>query len=126
LFYSRNDTTLTDLKVSLFHSSVNICVPDKLQRSPLKPSIQPYVQFPSNLSHILLIHVSQCDSQFTPYVPVLHSAKKNKYKKKKNTKQKKKQSKDRNKTIAKQKANKSLTFQQVLTLEQLGNLIIAI
>ena len=36
LLYRRNDTTLTDLKVSLFHSNVNICVPDKLQRSPLK------------------------------------------------------------------------------------------
>ena len=71
LLYRRNDTTLTDLKVSLFHSNVNICVPDKLQRSPLKPSIQPYVQFPSNMSHIMLIHVSQC-------VPVLHSAKRKK------------------------------------------------
>jgi hypothetical protein len=26
------------------------------------------VQFPSNLSHILLIHVSQQDSQLRPYV----------------------------------------------------------
>ena len=47
---------------------INIVKPVKLQRSPLKPTIQPYVQFPSNLSHILLINVSQQDSQLTPNV----------------------------------------------------------
>ena len=47
---------------------INIVKPVKLQRSPLKPSIHPYVQFPSNLSHILLIHVSQQDSQLRQYV----------------------------------------------------------
>ena len=47
---------------------INIVKPVKLQRSPLKPPIQPYVQFQSNLSHILLINVSQQDSQLTPNV----------------------------------------------------------
>jgi len=59
---------------------INVGIPVKLQLSPLKPSTQAYVQLPSNLSHILLTHVSQRDSQFTPYVPVLHSENKLKFK----------------------------------------------
>ena len=53
----------------------NVVITDKLPRSPLKPSIQPYLHLPSNLSHILLAHVSRRDSQLTPYIPVLHSEK---------------------------------------------------
>jgi len=51
----------------------NVVMPVKLQQSPLKPSIQPYLHLRSNLSHILLTHVSHRDSQLTPYMPVLHS-----------------------------------------------------
>jgi hypothetical protein len=42
----------------------------------LNPSIQPYVQFPSRVSHMFATHVSQRDSQLKPYVPVAHSEKK--------------------------------------------------
>ena len=52
-------------------------VPDKLQQTHLKPSMQPYVQFLSRVSHMLPTHVSQRDSQMTPYVAVAHSEKKN-------------------------------------------------
>ena len=48
--------------------------------------MQPYVHFPTNLSHILLIHVSQRDSQLTPNVPVIHSEKKKKQMQKTNKK----------------------------------------
>ena len=51
----------------------NVFIPVKLQRSPLQHSMQPYLHLLSNLSHILLIHVSHRDSQLTPYIPVLHS-----------------------------------------------------
>ena len=51
----------------------NIVIPVRLQRSPLKPPIQPCIHFPSNLSHILLTQVSQRASQLTPCVPVLQS-----------------------------------------------------
>jgi hypothetical protein len=51
-------------------------IPGNLQLSPLKPSIQPYVQCPFSLSHSLLTHVSQLYSQLTPYVPEVHSGKK--------------------------------------------------
>jgi hypothetical protein len=33
-------------------------VPDKLQQTPLKSSMQPYVQFLSRVSHMLQTHVS--------------------------------------------------------------------
>ena len=51
--------------------------PDKLQRTLLKPFMQPYAQFPSRDSHILPTHASHRDSQLTPYVPVVHSEKNN-------------------------------------------------
>ena len=54
-------------------------VPDKLQQTPLKSSMQPYVQFLSRVSHMLPTHVSQRDSQLTPYVLVAHSEKKMRY-----------------------------------------------
>ena len=38
--------------------------------------MQPYVQFPSRVSHMFVTHVSQRDSQLKPYVPVAHSEKK--------------------------------------------------
>jgi len=57
---------------------VNICIPNEWQPSPLKPSIQPYVQCPSCVLHIMLTHVSQWYSQLTPYLPVVHSEQKSK------------------------------------------------
>ena len=58
---------------------VNICIPNEWQPSPLKPSIQPYLQLPSCLLHILLTHAWQWDSQLIPYLPVVHSEEKNKW-----------------------------------------------
>ena len=44
---------------------------------PLKPSIHPYVQFPSNRSHKVLWHVLQCSTQSNPWSPSEHSVKYN-------------------------------------------------
>jgi hypothetical protein len=54
-------------------------------------SMQPCLQFPSRLSHILLTHVWQCDSELFPYLPVVHSESKNNQKKNKNKNKTKKQ-----------------------------------
>ena len=64
-------------QIIIFLVPILVCiVPDKLQQTPLKSSMQPYVQFLSRVSHMLPKHVSQWDSQMTPYVPVAHSEKK--------------------------------------------------
>ena len=39
--------------------NIGLCIPNKWQPYPLKPSIHPYVQCPFCLSHILLVHVTQ-------------------------------------------------------------------
>jgi hypothetical protein len=59
---------LVCIKPVLYSPGANLSLPDKLQRTPLKPSMQPYVQFPSRGSHILPTHVSQRCSQLTPIV----------------------------------------------------------
>jgi hypothetical protein len=64
---------LVYIKIVLYSPGANLSIPDKLQRTPLKPSMQPDVQFPSRGSHILPTHVSQRFSQLTPYVPEVHS-----------------------------------------------------
>jgi hypothetical protein len=51
--------------------NIGICIPNKWQPSPLKPSIHPYAQCPFCLSHTLLVHVIQWESQLTPYLPVM-------------------------------------------------------
>jgi hypothetical protein len=51
-------------KAGLIHRSVKIS------------NFEPYVHFPSKLSHSFLTHVSQLYSQLTPYVPEVHSVKK--------------------------------------------------
>ena len=51
--------------------NIGLCIPNKWQQSPLKPSILPYVQCPFCLSHILLVHVIQRESQLRPYLPVM-------------------------------------------------------
>jgi hypothetical protein len=61
------------IKIWQIAPCTNIVIPVILQRSPLRRPTQPYVHFPSNLSHILLTHVSHRASQLTPYVPVLQS-----------------------------------------------------
>ena len=63
------------IKPVLYSPGANLSLPNKLQRTPLKPSMQPYVQFPSAGSHILPTHVSQRCSQLTPNVPEVHSEK---------------------------------------------------
>ena len=61
------------IKIWQIAHCTNIVIPVRLQRSPLKPPIHPYVHFPSNMSHILLTHASHRASQLTPYLPVLQS-----------------------------------------------------
>ena len=51
--------------------NIGLCIPNKWQQSPLKPSILPYVQCPFCLSHILLVHAIQWQSQLRPYIPVM-------------------------------------------------------
>jgi hypothetical protein len=51
--------------------TIGLRIPSKWQPSPLKPSIHPYVQCPFCLSHILLVHVIQWESQLRPYLPVM-------------------------------------------------------
>jgi hypothetical protein len=62
MFYSHG-VYLICIKPVLYSPGANLSLPDKLQRTPLKPSMQPYVQFPSRGSHILPTHVSQRCSQ---------------------------------------------------------------
>ena len=64
---------LVCIKPVRYYPGANLSLPDKLQRTPLKPSMQPYVQFPSRGSHIVPTHVSQRCSQLTPYAPEVHS-----------------------------------------------------
>jgi hypothetical protein len=47
--------------------------PETRHWCPLKPSIHPCVQFPSNRSHKVLLHVSQRSTQSKPWSPAEHS-----------------------------------------------------
>ena len=73
----KNPSTMSFYKQFIILLVPNLSIPDKLQRTPLKPFMQLYAQFPSRDSHILPTHVSHRDSQLTPYVPVVHPEKNN-------------------------------------------------
>ena len=81
--YGTIHATLSKNRIQMFTANMtdltlfnNVVMPVKLQQSYLKPSIQPYLQLPSCLLHILLTHVRQWESQLTPYLPVVHSEEK--------------------------------------------------
>jgi hypothetical protein len=78
IFPKKKDTIealrcLVYIKPVHYSPGPNLIISDVLQPSPLKPSIQSYVQFPSRVPHMLPTHVSQRCSLLTPYVPVVHS-----------------------------------------------------
>jgi hypothetical protein len=78
IFPKKKDTIealrcLVYIKPVHYSPGPNLIISDVLQPSPLTPSIQSYVQFPSRVPHMLPTHVSQRCSLLTPYVPVVHS-----------------------------------------------------